>query len=243
MKTFSLLVVGLLSTAVAAEPHGHKRKHNGIMPGECMRLLHFEHVLQTSSDSKLMTRLQSNYPKKAAMIKDQTQYAQSNITAIQGNSSHPADWLQNCHVKGAHMQLVHQCMEKEHLPKKLAAWNDKTTGPKVQKKHSWSDQQFSDEKSAIDAKIKDLGKNNTLTDLCKNLPKGDHKGGKDGKDGKDGKGEGKIGKDGKTPDGKTTGPPGQKGSTGAASSLQSAEAIRGGLFALALTLVMAVAIL
>lgn len=200
MKTFSLITVGLLSTAVAADPNGRHKHKNSTKHGECMQLLHSEHLLQVSSNSTLMARLQSNYPKKAAMIKSQTQNAQSRITAIQSNSSHPADWLANCHAQGAHMHLKHQCMAKEHLPKELAKWNDAKKAPKIQKHHNWTDAQFAQEKGVIDAKIKDLNANKTLGELCVKLPKGDKGGKGDGKDGKDGKAP-----DGKKPDGKAAG--------------------------------------
>jgi len=242
MKSFSLLVVGLLSTAVAADPHNKHKKHNGTKHGgECRQLLHAEHLLKVSADTTLMARLQSNYPKKAEMIKSQTTMAQSRITAIQGNSSHPADWMQNCHAEGAHMQLKHQCKAKEFLPKMQANWNDKAKGAEIQKKHQWTEAQFAQEKGVLDGKIKDLNNNKTLGELCVKLPKGDK--GKGDKGGKGDKPDGKDGKDAKGPDGKPTGKPSQKGNSNAGNSINGVEAVRGGLFALALSLVMAVAIL
>jgi hypothetical protein len=206
MKTFSLLTVGLLSTAVAADPNAHHkhRKHNG---SECFQLLHSEHVVQTSANTTLMAQMQANHPKMAAKIKKDLPKAQSRVTAITGNSSHPADWLANCHAMGAHLHTKHQCKEKEFLPKMLAKWNDATTGPQEMKKLKWTDAQFTQEKGKLDAKIKALNANSTLTDLCVSMPK-DKKGdknGKDGKDGKDGKADGKDGKPGKGPDGKAAG--------------------------------------
>jgi hypothetical protein len=203
MKTFLLLTVGLLSTAVTADPNGHHRKHDKLIDVECMRLLGSERVLRMSSDDKLMARLQKNYPDRAAKINDQKKYAQPNITAIQGN--HPADWLTNCHAEGAQMRLKHQCMMKHRLRKMQKKWNDAKKGPEVQKDHGWTVEQFTEEKGVLDAKLKDLDTNKTLSELCVKLPKGG-KGGKgdkgDGKDGKDGKADGKSDKGGKTPDGK-----------------------------------------
>jgi hypothetical protein len=205
MKSFSLLAVGLLSTAVAADPNGHHkhRKHNG---SECMQLLASEHLLAEANNTALMQRYQSNYPDKAAMIKDKTQEANTLKKTIESNSSHPADWLSNCHIKGAHMQLIHQCMERDFLPKKLKKWNDPKKGPAIQKHFKWTEAQFTQEKGVIESKIKDLNNNQTLSEKCVTLPK-DHKGGKGdkGPDGKEGaKPDGK-GDKGKGPDGKPAG--------------------------------------
>jgi len=230
MKNFSLLVVGLLSTAVFAEPHGHRRRNGTKHDVECMQLLHLERLLKTSSDTTLMSRITSNYPKRADMIKSQVQSAQADIATIQGNSSHPADWLQNCHVKGAHKELVHQCIERDTLPKMQNKWNDASKAAKIQKHHNWTDAQFTQEKGVLATKIKTLSDNKTLTTECPKL-----------KDGKGGKGpDGKT--DGKSGGAKAGGLP-NKGSANAASGLNGAEAIRGGLFALAISLVMAVTIL
>jgi len=240
MKAISLLTVGLLSAAVAADPNG-QRKHRKHRGDECMELLHSQHIVTTSNDTNLMARLEKNYPKKATMIKSKKEEAQLKIKKIEGNSSHPADWLANCHVQGADMQLKHQCMQKDFLPKIQTKWNDKIKGAEIQKHHKWTDGQFTQEKEVLATKIKDLGNNQTLTDRCVNLPK-DHMGekgdGKDGKGGKDGKADGKGDKGAKAPDGK----PGAS-QKGAASGLNGAEAVRGGAFALAFTLFMAVTIL
>jgi hypothetical protein len=196
MKTFSLLTVGLLSTAVAADPNGHHKP--GKHDHECMRLLKWEHLLQMSSNKVLMARLQKNHHKRADKINSLKNNAQSNITAIQG--SHPADWLANCHVKGAHMQLKKQCGEKVFLPKIQTKWNNQTKTAEIMKHHNWNDTQFAEEKKALDDKVNDLKNNKTLSELCVKLPKG-NKGDKGDKgDGKDGKADGKGDKGGKTPD-------------------------------------------
>jgi hypothetical protein len=194
MKNLSLLAVGLFSTAVVAEPHRHTKhgKHNGTWGDECMQLLHFERVLKKSADTTLMARLTSNYPEVADMIKSQAQNAQAGITKIQGNSSHPADWLQNCHINGAHKQLKHQCMELQTLPETQTMWNDAGNAAKTKQRFNWTDTQFTQEKGVLATKLKTLTDNKTLTTECPKLK--DHKGGK-GPDGKtDGKTDGKAGK-------------------------------------------------
>jgi len=239
MKTFSLLTIGLLSAAVAVEnPIGRyrERMHLGR---ECMQLLHLERLIQMSKNTELMARLQRNHPKEANMIKSQTSDAQLRITEIQGNSNHSADWLANCHAEGAHEQVKHQCMEKEFLSKKKTRWNDASKAAKIKQRHDWTDAQFAEEKSALDARYAALDGNKTLGGFCVRLPK-DHKGGKSEK------GDGKDGMDGK-PDGKgAKGPDGKAASTqkkSAASGLDGTEAVRGGAFALAVTLLMAITIL
>ena len=104
------------------------------------------------------------------------------------------------------MQLRHQCMERDFLPKMLNKWNDKSKASNIQKKHNWNDSQFTEEKGVIETKIKGLNDNKTLGELCVKLPK-PHKGGKadKGPDGKDGGKPDAKGDKGKGPDGKPAG--------------------------------------
>jgi hypothetical protein len=202
MKSFSLLAVGLLSTAVATDPNGNHHKHRKHNISECTQLLASEHLLAKANNPTLMQRYQSNYPNMAAMIKSKTQDANSRKTAIEGK--HPVDWLSKCHIEGAHRELRRQCFERDVLlPKKLKKWNDPKKGPKIQKQFEWSKEQFAQEKDVIESKINDLKNNGTLSELCVTLPK-DPKGGKgdkgpDGKEGAkpDGKGDKGKGADGK----------------------------------------------
>lgn len=235
MKTFSLLTIGLLWTAVAAQnPIGRhrQRKHPDV---ECMRLLHLEHLIQMSNNATLMARLQRNYPKKADKIKSKASKAQARITEIQAK---PADWLANCHAEGAHQQLKHQCMEKEFLPEVKTEWNDASKAAKIKERHGWTDAQFTEEKRVFEAKFAAIEGNKTLDELCVKLPKDKGSKGEKG-DGKDGKPDGKDAKGAKGPDGKAAST--QKKS--AASGLDGTEAVRGGAFALAVTLLMAITIL
>jgi hypothetical protein len=170
MWNFSLLVVGFLSAAAFAEPHGH-RKHGKDNGTDCGRLLFLQAAQKESANTTFMNLLQQVYPKKAERIQKAAANAAANIAQIQSNHSNDATFGQQC----AHQMLVHQCIEKGALTHRLSELNNQ---PNVTVQR----------KTLLQDKLNYLESNKTLQTECSKLPQPSGKGGKGGNGGNGGKG-------------------------------------------------------